>query len=435
MLKTLKLAKREYYAAVKTKGFIIGLILMPVFMGGGLIAVALMKDRVDTSDKRVAVIDRSGVLANVLIESAKQRNAKEIYNQETGKKIKPAYNFEIVESRKNSEAQRLQLSNRVRNGSLHAFVEIGQNAIHPGMNDSKIAYYAKNALIDEVRSWIELPINDRLRALRLKEVGIETSTVKDLFYWVPAEGMGLVSVDTGTGAVKGAKRANAAEALGIPIVMLMLMFMMIMMGAMPLLSSVMEEKGMRIAEVLLGSITPFEFMTGKVAGSIGVSLTSALVYVLGGIFAVKKMGFEESIPYNILPWFFAYMVLAIIMFGALFAAIGSACNDPRDAQSLSSIPMFLIMIPMFLIGPLLQQPNSTFSTALSLFPTFTPFMMLMRVSMPGGVPMWQPWLGLFGMLLFATLFVWGGGRIFRICILSQGAAPKLRNLVRWAIRG
>ena len=62
MRKTLILAWREYKAAVKTKGFIIGLVLAPVFMGGSLIAFALLKDRVDTTDKAVVIVDRSGVL-------------------------------------------------------------------------------------------------------------------------------------------------------------------------------------------------------------------------------------------------------------------------------------------------------------------------------------------------------------------------------------
>lgn len=434
MLKTLKLAKREYNAAVRTKGFIIGLILAPILMGGGVIAIALMKDRVDTSDKRIAVIDRSGELAQALVDAAKQRNTTEVVDRSSGKKVKPIYAFEVMAASEKIEAQRLQLSERVRAGSLHAFLEIGRNAIHPSTEDSKIDYYAKNAALDDIRGWIQGPINDRVRVLRLKEMGIDASTTKDLFWPVMVEGMGLVTVDAGTGAVKDAKKANAAEAVGVPLFMLFLMFMMIQMGAMPLLSSVMEEKTQRIAEVLLSSITPFEFMVGKVLGGVGVSLTSSLVYIVGGIIAVKRMGFEELIPYHILPWFFAYMVLAIIMLGSMLAALGSACNDAKDAQSLTGIPMLITIFPMFLIGPLLQQPNSPIFVVLSLFPPFTPFIMLMRQSMPGGIPMWQPWLGISGMLLFAIMFVWCGGRIFRIGILSQGEAPKLRNILRWAVR-
>ena len=118
MNKILRLVKREYLASVKTKGFIIGLILAPVLMSGGLIVFALFKDRVDTTDKKMAVIDRTGMVAQVLVEAAENRKKTEIYDEKTGKKIKPEYIFEIVEpDEEDPEAQRLKLSDRVRKRS------------------------------------------------------------------------------------------------------------------------------------------------------------------------------------------------------------------------------------------------------------------------------------------------------------------------------
>ena len=92
-----------------------------------------MKDRVDTTDKTVILVDRSGVVAQALMETAEHRNANDIFNEETGKKIKPAYYFEVVEpDDEDPAAQRLALSDRVRNGEMHAFVEIGPAVVHPG---------------------------------------------------------------------------------------------------------------------------------------------------------------------------------------------------------------------------------------------------------------------------------------------------------------
>ena len=70
MSKILRIAKREYKASVQTKGFIIGLMLAPILMGGSIIAMVLLKDRVDTTDKKVAIVDRSGVIAETLIKAA-----------------------------------------------------------------------------------------------------------------------------------------------------------------------------------------------------------------------------------------------------------------------------------------------------------------------------------------------------------------------------
>ena len=68
MRKTLKLARREYKAAVHTKGFLIGLLIAPMFMGGSFLAMMLLKGRVDTTDRAVAVVDRSGMVAQALVE-------------------------------------------------------------------------------------------------------------------------------------------------------------------------------------------------------------------------------------------------------------------------------------------------------------------------------------------------------------------------------
>ncbi len=176
-------------------------------------------------------------------------------------------------------------------------------------------------------------------------------------------------------------------------------------------------------------------MAGKVLGGVAVSLTAALVYVVGGVFAIREMGLAEYIPYHVLPWFFAYTLLAIVMLGATYAAFGSVCNDPSEAQSLMLPAMLPVMIPIFVMVPVVKEPESTFATLLSLFPVFTPILMLIRQTVVEGLPAWQPWVGLVGMALFAILAVWAGGRVFRVAILMQGTPPKLGNIARWAVRG
>jgi ABC-2 type transport system permease protein len=217
--------------------------------------------------------------------------------------------------------------------------------------------------------------------------------------------------------------------------MVILMFMMLMMSAIPLLSAVMEEKMNRIAEVLLGSVTPFEFMMGKILGSIAVSLTAASVYIIGGIITARQLGVGNMIPYETIVWFFIFLILNIIMVGSGMAALGSACNDNKDAQSLQFPAMIPIIIPLFIMMPVIQEPLSNFSTILSLLPPFTPLLMLLRMATPVSIPVWQPVLGLVGVILFSVFSVWAGGRVFRTCILMQGQKPKLGNLIKYIVRG
>lgn len=92
--------------------------------------------------------------------------------------------------------------------------------------------------------------------------------------------------------------------------------------------------------------------------------------------------------------------------------------------------MIPVPIPMFIAMPVLQQPHTTSATVMSLVPPSTPMLMLLRQSVPGGVPGWQPWVGLVGVVLCTLLAVWAGGRIFQVGILMQGSAPKFGNLLR-----
>ncbi|MBD3415495.1 MAG: hypothetical protein GF421_13840, partial [Candidatus Aminicenantes bacterium] len=338
MRKTLRFIKREYLAAVKTKGFIIMLVLMPVLMGGSGIAMYLLQGQVDTKDKRVVILDRSGIVADRVMKAAEERNAAAVFDKETGKKVQPAYLFEKAKPDvTDPQAQRLELSGRIRKGEIHAFLEIGQNVLHPKEDPStfQIKYHAKNAPIDSVRNWLNNTINPFLRKIRLSEEGIEGPKADEIMTWIQVDAMGLVSVDQETGAIKEARKTGEAEAILVPVVLFFLMFMLVMMGAMPLLQSTMEEKTQRIAEVLLGSLQPHQFMAGKVLGGLLVSLTGALVYVAGGVFFMGRVGWTDLIPFHVIPWFFAFLVMEIVMVGSILAAFGSACNDPKDAQNLT----------------------------------------------------------------------------------------------------
>jgi ABC-2 type transport system permease protein len=438
MHKSIRIAIREYLATVRTKGFILGLVLAPILMFGGIIAMALLKDRVDTSDKKMVIIDYSGRIADTLIARAEQRNREEVFDKQTGKKIKPAYILEkITPDTADPEKQKLDLSQQIRSQQIHAFLEIGPDIVHPGEDSEeyRLSYYAENAMLDDMRGWVEWPVNYYLRDVRLQDSGIDPSQVGDLFHWVNVEGLGLVSRNQSTGEVTKAERSDEFKAFLIPFAMLMLMFIMMMMGAVPMLNSVVEEKTQRIAEVILGSATPFQFMFGKLLGGVGVSLTASAVYVLGGSLFLGNIGLEKYVPMHILPWFFVYMLLSIFMFGSLLAALGSACNDPKDAQSLTMPAMLPMIIPMFVIFPIAKEPLGSLATVMSLIPPFTPMVMLLRQASPVTIPAWQPWVGLAGIIALTLLAVWLGGRIFRIGILMQGKPPKLTDVVRWAFKG
>lgn len=438
MNKTLVIAKREYRAAVRTKGFLVTLLLLPVFMGGSLIVLALTKDKVDLTDKRVAVIDQSGILGEYLGKRAVERNERDLMDTVTGEKKFAAYYIDLVAPDTVDPAgQKLKLSDQVRNKEIVGFIQIGQDIVHPvpGSERSRIFYFSENPLMEEARNWIGYVLNEKIREIRVAELGIEPQKIRDLFYWVDLEGMGLTKMDARTGDIQNARKSNVFEMIFVPYILMFLMFMTLIMSAVPLLNAVMEEKSERIAEVLLGSVSPTEFMMGKVIGGLAVSLTTTGIYILGAILTINYLDKGEIIPYSVLPWFFIYMFLNIIMVGCVMAALGSTCNDSKDAQAIQFPAMLPLIIPMFVMMPVIQNPLGSFATTMSLIPPFTPMLMLVRQATQVTIPVWQPIAGLAGVLIFTVISVWAGGRIFRSCIIMHGKRPKIGTMLRQMLKG
>jgi len=174
---------------------------------------------------------------------------------------------------------------------------------------------------------------------------------------------------------------------------------------------------------------------GKVLAAIGRSITSSIFYVACGTVVLYGLAIAGLVPLSLYPWFYIYLLADLMFLCAFAAALGASCSSPQDAQHLAVILLAPVMIPYFLFMPVMSQPNGGIAIALSLFPPFTPMLMLLRQAMPQGIPAWQPWAGLAGTLTCTVLLTWAAARIFRVAILMQGKTPKAADLVRWAVRG
>jgi ABC-2 type transport system permease protein len=449
MHKIVTIAKRDYVATVRTKAFVFGLVVAPMLFGGGSIAMTFFKGQPDLKDRHVAIIDHTGVVAGALVSAAREKNDRELFDKKTHQQIAPRYVFEVIAPAANSQDQLLALSGRVRHKQLVAFLEIGKDALRPpkpvddsaeGTSektgpDARVSYYTNAGGIDEMRNWLNGPINDGVRLARLAQLGIDISRHKGLSASVPIEGLSLVERDEKTGEVHAARKRSELEGFFVPFAVAMILAMIVMVGSAPMLQNVTQDKSQRIVETLLGAATPFELMTGKVVGSVGVSVTSSILYVLAGTFAVNALGVAGLLPLSIIPWFYVYLLADVVMLCAFAAALGACCSTPQDAQNLAIVLLMPCLIPMFMLVTVLRQPNGMLATVMSLVPPFTPILMLLRQAMPNGVPAWQPWVGLAGVLVFAAATVWAASRIFRVAILMQGKPPRLAEMVRWAMKG
>jgi ABC-2 type transport system permease protein len=443
-------AAREYRAAVWTKSFLISLVVMPVLVGGSWLIQWVLKDVKDTQEKRFAVIDRTPgqTLFPVLEAAARQRNETQIYDPGTKKQTQPAFSLERVEPSPDTEAavlqQRYELSERVRKGELFAFLEIGPEVYRvtppdsgqtPGRERTALRYQSNRPTYRDFERWAETVINEAVRDKRCEQTKVDRGTVQAIVEPVPLRAKGLSKRNPATGAIEEAPDENRVASVLVPFGLMMLMFMMLMVCATPLMQGVVEEKMQRIAEVLLGSVRPFELMMGKLLGMTGVALTLAAVYLAGGYWALQHYGYADFITPDVLGWFLVFLVLAVLMYGSLFIAIGAACTDMKETQSMLMPVMMLAVLPLFVWFNVIREPTSSFSTWISFFPPGTPMLMIARQAVPPGIPLWQPAVGILLVLLTTVFCVYAAGRIFRVGLLMQGKGAKIGELVRWVVRG
>lgn len=435
MHKVLVIARREYLAMVGSKAFLLSIAIMPILMVGGAVVPQLLKDRIDTRDKRIAVLDGSGRLYESLSEAVELRNEHAIRDPESNRQVAPAYKLERGAAGPVTDRQRLELSDRVRDGSLYAFVEIPEDVLDMPSDGrpAVLNFYAENTSLSDVKRWFDRTLTSLVQAERLQRAGIDPRVVERSGA-VTVEGRGLFQ-ETSEGEIKKARDREEVLSILLPLGIMMFMFMIIMMSAQPMLESVLEEKANRIAEVLLGSATPFQIMAGKLFGNVAGSLTVAAIYLTGAYGLARYNEATDLLPFDMLPWFVVFQLLAVLMFSSLFMAIGASVNQLKEAQSLLLPIWVLIVAPLFVWLNIVRDPSGSFSTWLSLIPPFIPMLMCLRMSATSTIPLWQPILGLVLMLATTLFCVFAAGRVFRIGMLTQGRTPRLGELLRWAFTG
>ena len=456
MKKVITIAVREYRAMVGTKAFLFSIIMMPVLMLGSIFAMELMQKVETTKERTIAIIDHSNQFYDLLLENSKLRNkmlrARAEKSDEQAAADSPSasddtglpgmapeiYHLEKVKPVADNESLRLELSNRVRDQTLYAFVEIPADVLKTGItDDNDVKFYSQDSSISLARNWISSVISRLAKEKRIAESGIPESEIRRVRKAnspVNVKGFGLLTRSE-DGSIKTDQEQNPIATLMLPMAFMMLMFMVIFMAAQPMLESVIEEKSQRIAEVLLGSANPFQLMLGKLLGTVAGSLTVFAIYAIGAYLLAANRGWTELIPFEILPWFIAFQIVGVLLYASIFMAVGASVSQLKEAQSLLLPVWMLMMSPLFIWFFIVRDPLGGLATGLSFFPPATPTAMVLRMATGQAIPVWQPILGLVLTVATTIFIVFVAARIFRVGILWQGKTPKLSEILRWATTG
>jgi ABC-2 type transport system permease protein len=153
------------------------------------------------------------------------------------------------------------------------------------------------------------------------------------------------------------------------------------------------------------------------------------VWVIIGVSLAFKFG-VTLIPVTSALLLGVYFILGYLLFAGIFVCIGAPVTTEQEAQQLTSYVSIVLVLPIMLALPAMQDPHSGLVTFLTYFPLTTPTMMAMRI--PVNVPSLVEIVISMALLAIASLTVmWASGKIFRVAVLSYGKRPGIGELLRY----
>ena len=413
MRNTLLIAKREYFGQVRGRAFRFSTILVPLLMIF-LLGVTTLTGRKMATGRHVVVIADSPALAddirtNLLADRAAQ------YTVDT---IAPY-----------TDADRVISLAHIQDKSIDGVLTIE----HSTSAKPEITYYSESSSDLMYTSGLSTAVNDGFLHLRLMQQGLTQQQVKSLFKPVSLQTLQVA----GNGKTS---EGQGSSPFFKAMMMTFLMTMPIILYGFDTARSIVEEKSSRIFEVMLAIARPEEMLAGKLLGVGAVGLTQIAIWIsaalilgsttLAGPLLSGQIKVHFSVAEAVL--FPIYFVLGFFLYSAFFSGLAATCETASDLQMY----LFLGIIPTwssFAILPfLLNNPNSPWVVALSMFPPIAPMLMVPRIGMmPGQFPYWQVALSITLLLLSIWAMVWFGSRLYRIGILMYGKRATLPELLRW----
>lgn len=427
--------QREFNERVRKKSFIITTLLMPLLMVALMAAPALIMQFSRGDEKRIAVIDESGLVAPRLESDEELR-------------------FEPTDL--TTEEARRTLTDRF------GVLRIGGDILE---NPSDVKLYANSSSSLSVESSITDQIERILEAEKLKRYNIDNlqQILDEVKTTVTLQ---TFRNDKSQEEETHAQSSTVATVTGYVLGFILYMFLLIY-GQM-VMQSVIEEKNNRVLEVMVSSVRPFDLMMGKILGIASVAVVQVAIWgvlicgigaavmphlmpsdvmasaqamqqgmpdaaaasgmdpeMLQAVVAITDLGYIVRIFVCLLLFVFG----GYLFYSAMFAAVGSAVDNVQDASQLQTpitLPIILALLMMFAV---IRDPNSQMAFWFSVIPFTSPIVMIVRI--PYDIPLWEIALSL--AVLYASFvgMVWFAAKIYRVGIFMYGKKPTLGELFKW----
>ena len=436
MNKILLIIKREYLSRVRKKSFVIMTILGPVLMASLILAPILLMDSSDEEKKEIWVCDENNLFEPQFEDV--DGTDYQFFKKDLA---------EVKERFNSSEGYALVHIPKFENQNIDVLESSVKVYVHKPMSLSN-----QNQISNNIESVIE--------SIKLKQEGL----TRDIIDRTRSN----VNLNTIILGESGSEKTGSTEvSMGISMFGGFLIYIFIFLYGAMVMRGVMEEKTNRIVEIIISSVKPIQLMMGKIIGIALVGFTQfalwvSLTFIISSVATALLVNpadinpvdmangseimiqevetnqsglplvFEQLESINItflLAMFLFYFIGGYLMYGSLFAAVGSAVDSETDSQQFM-LPITIPLIFSFIaLQTILENPDSSLAFWCSIIPFTSPIVMMGRL--PFDPPLWE--LGL-SMVLLIVGFVftsWLAGRIYRVGILMYGQKVNYKTLWKW----
>ncbi|MBM3435380.1 MAG: ABC transporter permease [Bacteroidetes bacterium] len=440
MDKVTLIIKREYLTRVKKKSFIVMTILGPVLLAA-LFIVPVYFARMEGETKKIGIVDETGLFVKEFNSTVN-------------------INFKALESDIETAKK------RITPDDFYAILYIPKTEL--SLPQSAVLYSPKQPNI-VVKGFISNILRKKVESLKLEASGIDPGILTSI-----KTEINLMTVKMNEGGEEESSSTELSMAVGF--IGGILIYIFIFMYGTQVMRGVIEEKTNRIVEVIVSSVKPFQLMIGKIIGVALVGLTQFALWVMLTLLIVTvffsvysrefssyrsdKMQLQEnplvtnnqaaqmiesgefnesltavfdsmqSINFVVLIFsFLFYFAGGYLLYGALFAAIGSAVDSETDTQQFM-LPITVPLILSIAISEFLMvNPDGPAAFWLSIFPLTSPVIMMIRI--PFGVPYYQILLSVALLILGFIAATWLAAKIYRTGILMYGKKITYSELWKW----
>lgn len=214
----------------------------------------------------------------------------------------------------------------------------------------------------------------------------------------------------------------------MPFLVAMLVMVPLFTSGSYLLYSLTEEKSSRVMEILLVSLRPPALLAGKLLGLGALTMVQYAIWLTLGAGVLLVTGQDVTALLSAINLTTQEVILVLLfalggyaLYATLMAGLGALSPNLEATRSWVFVITLPMLIPIYLWVVISGSPHGALAVGLSLFPFSAPIAMLMRLA-SATVPVWQVAASLLLLAATAVFMVWLMSRLFRVQTLLSGEA-------------